>query len=281
MARAMAVNCRLHTTEARKPAAKANRIPLSNPSTVRAKCAKVIPPISNGNASMGKMASRPYTEASALEQSFPAMISALFRLVRNNKPRVPSRLSALMQSAVRAVAEEEAIQEGQDGKDVEDHRRDPPVGEPVKDPQQPDQQPKEDAPPSSSACGKSSSAARRSEVRGPLQIRNASGRATAATCWHRQGRWEIVSEDLARGLCCSNSPCHRICAPRRWRASTWTTFPDSIGPPDSRHCFNCPRPESRGHGLLSRPLLARYRLLASGLPGWPGLRLLGRRDSTK
>ena len=76
---------------------------MSNPNTVRAKCPKVIPPISNGNASMGKMAIRPYTEASAVEQSFPAMISALFRLVRNNKPRVPSRLSALMQSAVRAV----------------------------------------------------------------------------------------------------------------------------------------------------------------------------------
>jgi hypothetical protein len=35
---------------------------------------------------MGKMAISPYTEASAEEQSFPPMISALFRLVRNNKP---------------------------------------------------------------------------------------------------------------------------------------------------------------------------------------------------
>ena len=99
----MAVNCRLDTTEARKPVAKANRIPLSNPSTVRAKFPNVMPPISNGSASMGKMASSPYTEASAVEQSFPAMISALFRLVRNSKPSVPSRLSALMQSAVQAV----------------------------------------------------------------------------------------------------------------------------------------------------------------------------------
>jgi hypothetical protein len=93
----------LHTTEARKPAAKANRIPLSNPNTVLSKYPNVIPPISSGSASMGKMAIRPYTEASAEEQSFPPMISALFRLVRNNKPRVPSRLSTLMQSAVRAV----------------------------------------------------------------------------------------------------------------------------------------------------------------------------------
>ena len=49
----MAVNCRLHTTEARKPAAKADRIPLSNASTVRPKSPKVIPPINSGNASMG------------------------------------------------------------------------------------------------------------------------------------------------------------------------------------------------------------------------------------
>ena len=104
MARATAMNCRLLMTEARKPAAKANRIPLSSPTTARAKWSKVIPPISSGSASMGKMAIRPYTEASAVEQSFPAMISALFRLVRNNKPRVPSRFSALMQSAVRTVA---------------------------------------------------------------------------------------------------------------------------------------------------------------------------------
>ena len=93
----------MHKTEARKPAAKANKIPLSSANAVRAKWPNVIPPISKGKARIGKMAIRPYTEASAEEQSFPPMISALFRLVSNNKPSVPSRRSALIQSAVRAV----------------------------------------------------------------------------------------------------------------------------------------------------------------------------------
>src|SRR6266550_4803130 len=52
---------------------------------------------------MGKIANNAYTDASALEQSLPAMISALFRFVRNKRPSVPSRRSELRQSAVRAV----------------------------------------------------------------------------------------------------------------------------------------------------------------------------------
>jgi len=44
-----------------------------------------------------------FAAASALEQSFPPMISGPFKFVRNNSPIVPSRLSELRQSAVRAV----------------------------------------------------------------------------------------------------------------------------------------------------------------------------------
>src|SRR5262245_37355302 len=85
---ATAVNCRTHNDEARKPAATEKKIALTRARTVRQKWPRVIPPINISSASSGKIANNPYAAASALEHSFPPIISGPFKLVRNNSPMV-------------------------------------------------------------------------------------------------------------------------------------------------------------------------------------------------
>ena len=64
----------------------------------------MIPPASTGTMSTGRNASRPQRAATPMEPNFPSKTSSTLTRVRNNSPRVPSRHSALMASAVKRHA---------------------------------------------------------------------------------------------------------------------------------------------------------------------------------